>query len=453
MAGATCSAAGAFYIANQFDEPMDITPKLDPVVVVGGGVMGSSIASALSERGRDVLLIDESHPLRSSWGDSRGLQNRYYGVFLDMVKRSGKLWHQLQAENQTAGDSNTLIYPCCNFHAQPKDGSSYKRQSITPIKDLTEVKERFKGLVVPPNCDSYLDPNCAIISAKDCVDAFQNKVERKGGAIRHMERVEKVDRQRKVIQMGDGEEIKYSKLVLASGPWTNKVLRSASLPLLPIFVSAELTLYARPKEGEKLDHYTHPNMPVTLGVVDLPVPDKDVETNPLRRFYVYCVPMLPGENKVKGVKIGVHMQGELMNTDDFVPKEGTSPSDLNGDVFYHRRAIRYSQPQDDEVDPLLHQVIVEFGKKMYPGLEIEDPLYIARCLYTSSTDLKFVIGSHPVDENVFVATGFRGEGFKFAPVVGECVAEMVLESEGGQPAGALTQQMRDEFSLSRFFSG
>jgi glycine/D-amino acid oxidase-like deaminating enzyme len=47
------------------------------------------------------------------------------------------------------------------------------------------------------------------------------------------------------------------------------------------------------------------------------------------------------------------------------------------------------------------------------------------CIYTLSPDRHFVIDLHPEHSNVAVATGFSGHGFKFAPAVGEMLADLV----------------------------
>ena len=49
------------------------------------------------------------------------------------------------------------------------------------------------------------------------------------------------------------------------------------------------------------------------------------------------------------------------------------------------------------------------------------------CLYTTTPDEHFVIGRHPAYENVVVACGFSGHGFKFVPVVGEILADLALD--------------------------
>jgi sarcosine oxidase len=49
----------------------------------------------------------------------------------------------------------------------------------------------------------------------------------------------------------------------------------------------------------------------------------------------------------------------------------------------------------------------------------------AVCLYTNTPDEHFWIDRHPSHANVIVASPCSGHGFKFAPVVGEIVADLV----------------------------
>ncbi len=48
-----------------------------------------------------------------------------------------------------------------------------------------------------------------------------------------------------------------------------------------------------------------------------------------------------------------------------------------------------------------------------------------QCLYTLTPDEHFVLGLHPDSPSVAVACGFSGHGFKFAPVIGEILADLV----------------------------
>ena len=53
--------------AAQATSPRDV----EPVIVVGGGVMGRCTAWRLALAGERVVLLDETNPCRGSWGETR----------------------------------------------------------------------------------------------------------------------------------------------------------------------------------------------------------------------------------------------------------------------------------------------------------------------------------------------------------------------------------------------
>ena len=55
------------------------------------------------------------------------------------------------------------------------------------------------------------------------------------------------------------------------------------------------------------------------------------------------------------------------------------------------------------------------------------------CMYTNTPDEHFVIARHPAHEQVIVACGFSGHGFKFAPVVGEILADLAADGGTSHP--------------------
>jgi glycine/D-amino acid oxidase-like deaminating enzyme len=60
------------------------------------------------------------------------------------------------------------------------------------------------------------------------------------------------------------------------------------------------------------------------------------------------------------------------------------------------------------------------------------------CLYENSPDGHFVIDTHPHCEHVVLACGFSGHGFKFAPVIGEVLADLALTGSSRLPVKFLT---------------
>ncbi len=55
------------------------------------------------------------------------------------------------------------------------------------------------------------------------------------------------------------------------------------------------------------------------------------------------------------------------------------------------------------------------------------------CLYTNTPDLNFVIDVHPAVPGVAFASACSGHGFKFAPVIGEILADLALGTPPSQP--------------------
>ena len=56
------------------------------------------------------------------------------------------------------------------------------------------------------------------------------------------------------------------------------------------------------------------------------------------------------------------------------------------------------------------------------------------CLYTISPDQNFIldfVSGH--DNNVVMATGFSGHGFKFASVIGEIMANLAIDGKTALP--------------------
>eukprot|EP00662_Eupelagonemidae_sp_cell21_P046941 gene46941-26616_t len=68
----------------------------------------------------------------------------------------------------------------------------------------------------------------------------------------------------------------------------------------------------------------------------------------------------------------------------------------------------------------------DWAREHLPGLRADAPAHSYRCPYTSTEDGEWIVGRHPAADDVFIAAAFSGEGFKFAPAVGEAIADLAL---------------------------
>lgn len=68
------------------------------------------------------------------------------------------------------------------------------------------------------------------------------------------------------------------------------------------------------------------------------------------------------------------------------------------------------------------------------------------CLYTMTPDGHFVIGRPPGCGRVVYAAGLSGHGFKFAPVIGEILADLATRGTSPHPIAFLSPE---RFAASR----
>jgi len=167
--------------------------------------------------------------------------------------------------------------------------------------------------------------------------------------------------------------------VCTPGPWALRVLAELNLPLT---VTRQVVAWAPIKDGVRL-------------------PTWAVETP--EETYFYGFPELEGAGEAK------------------------LASHAKGPVFDPTFAARDTSSADDaELAPVFPYLL---------GLEST----VSRrqmCLYTNTPDDHFVIDSLPGGDGVYAA-GFSGHGFKFAPVIGEILADFLEFGETPHPIGFL----------------
>jgi sarcosine oxidase/N-methyl-L-tryptophan oxidase len=117
-----------------------------------------------------------------------------------------------------------------------------------------------------------------------------------------------------------------------------------------------------------------------------------------------------------GVKIGRHDGGQPINAEMPLEPFGTYPED--------------------------EQDVVQFTKRNFSGKLKHRQGKV--CTYTMTPDEDFIIDLLPSHENIIVACGFSGHGFKFSSVVGEILSQLAINGE--------TKWDISNFSIKRFRS-
>jgi len=306
-----------------------------------------------------------------------------------------------------------------------------------------EASAKFPQLFMTPAEEALWSPAGRVLVVSNIMNALSRQLDSAGVTILEDCTVQSVDRNGRVVVTEDGETWRYTTaLVVAAGPWMNQVLGRCGLAPLPVAVSNEQTVEFGSKAGcEEATRWG--NMP-QFSWTDAGYKGRK-DDGSVRYFY-----SVPHTDHDLGVKVGFHRQGRFLSTHEFV-----LPDQLRTCLhdFPHTRKT----PEEAHVttlDDWAMEQTKDFVRQHLPMVDSEAIKTHMRCLYQCTPDLQMIVGPHPDDNDVIVATGFSGSGFQFAPAVGCFVANKVAEMAGRVVGDAevatLCHMMDAKFSPKRF---
>lgn len=364
------------------------------VIVIGLGVMGGAAAYHCARRGARVLGLDANafgHELGSSHGATRAIRETYFEApdYVPLVQRSFDMWRDLERDSgRPLLSAKGAVYVATLGHKMLEGvvssaelhGIGYERLSSR------EANQRFPGFAVPAGWEAVYEGRGGVLQAHDCQKAHVD-LARSLGAILHFGEAA-------LSWRGDGGNYTVTtdqdrhtapKLILTLGPWACELLVDLGLPLtgrrIPI-------IHFEPKERSRYDAEK-------MSVYFWATPEG-----------IYAgFPYFDGE----GVKIVRHDRSETCTPSTV--RRDTDTSDVE-------EVARFA----DKYMPFANGGV----RRSLVGL------------YTMTPDSHFVIDRHPELPGLVYATGCSGHGFKFAPVIGEVLADLVLDGATVQPIGFLS---------------
>ena len=353
------------------------------VLVVGGGVMGLSIAFQLARRGKaGVVLLETGQPGRGESGKSTAILRQHYSHALTArLAKHGIEFFSSEFRELTGSDpghkrTGMLVV------AGPKDGArlrlNVERLSEAGIETKLLSAKDLKGVSFDAAWEestvAAFEPDAGYVNPWSVLKGLEAGCRQAGVEVRTGERVTALSLHNgRVVGVRTSRGlVSAGTVVLAAGPWSAKLARSAGLKLpLKVTRPQVASYYFGDARGRGLvfadlgrDAYWLPN-PGGLTLVggldlrkDAPVADPD-------RAPEHLEPRMIGE-------------------------------------FRRRVAGR----------------VPSFASAIYRGG------YGA--LYTLSPDLHPLVGRSGL-EGLVLAVGFSGHGFKLSPAVGLAVAELVAD--------------------------
>ncbi len=353
-------------------------------IIIGGGIVGVSTACVLAGRGMRVLLLERyapAHEHGSSHGDSRMIRFDYEeNVYVEMAARAFRAWGDLSKRLGRPVFRQTGI---CNLAPADADVldvlETRLRDCELPYERLagSAFIRRFPQLNLARTSEAIYQPDSAVLFADEVVRSLWDCAREDGADTLAETEVVSVDPgdDRVEVAASYGRSWSGTYLVLATGGWTGRWLDALGIDT-SLVVTRELLAYFPQAGSVPHEAGAMPN------VIDYHTPDP-----------FYCVPQV----RVPGVKAGCHRTGRIVEADDA-----------------------------EEVDRANLAAVQEFIGRRCPHLN-RDPVAVKHCLYTNSADYHFILDRHPEHDNVVLAAGFSGHGFKFGPVLGEILAARLFD--------------------------
>lgn len=359
-------------------------------IVIGIGAMGSAACWQLARAGRRVLGLEQfslAHDRGSSHGQTRLIRRAYFEHpdYVPLVQRAYELWEELE---DLSGRS--LLHRCGLLLAGTPDSRllcgvrAAAAQHRLDLEELlqTDVERRFPGVALRPDQVAMFEPGAGYLLVEDCVRAQARLAAQLGAILRFDEPVRRWHADDDAIRVHTDRGV-YSaeRLILTAGAWSQDLLSALQLPLE---VQRRMQLWFGVTDAR-----------YTVGA-GFPAFAIEVESG-----FFYGFPAIePG-----CMKVAEHL-GRQPNA---------HPERLDRDLH------------DADVTE-----VRQFIRRHLPGVSTSVVRHSA-CMYTMTPDEHFVVDRTPDDPRIVFAAGFSGHGFKFAPIVGQVLAELAIEGRTREP--------------------
>lgn len=357
------------------------------VAILGAGIFGVTASLALRRRGHHVTLLDPGpipHPLAESTDISKVVRLDYgadeaYMALMETALEGWQRWNAAWGEPLYHATGVTFLT------RSPMEQGGFERESHDMLLrrghrperlDPAAIRARFPAWNADAFVDGYWSPEGGWAESGRVVAQLAREAEAEGVRLLAGQAFERLhERGSRVAGLVTREGVlEADRVVVAAGAWTGH--------LLP-FLAPHLR-----SVGQPVFHLL-PDDPWPYQADRFPVFGADIA-----RTGYYGFPA----NAEGIVKIANHGVGRAMHPES--PERVVTP--------------------DEEAR------LRDFLRVTFPGLADAPIAYRRVCVYGDTWDEHFWIAPDPGREGLVVAAGGSGHGFKFAPVLGDLIADATL---------------------------
>ncbi|KAI0343725.1 FAD dependent oxidoreductase [Trametopsis cervina] len=394
--------------------------KDSKIVIVGAGVFGLSTAEHLLKRGyTSVTILDRSNvlpaPDAASCDINKIVRSSYSDPFYTELARDAmELWKDRNLWGDTYHECGVFVvanggnesYADGAYHNDIKFGARIKDllspAEIQPIFPPGVKTSSFEGFA------SYINLDGGWANASQGISLLIDRVTNLGAQVipgkAVTELVKDSHGRTSGVRCADDSAYEAELVVIASGSWT-----PSSFPQLELYNNClatgqtVATIQLTAEEAE-----TYRKCPVVL----------DFRTG----FYIFPPNV---DNKVK---FALHGSGFLHR-----PSAPDGPSTPRTKLSDGDDGLRIPREAVKDMRTYLSQIYPELAQKPFDSTRL--------CWYNDSTDDDWVIGFHPSDPGVMLATSGSGHAYKFLPNIGRLVADAI--------EGKLGEDLVKKFAVDR----
>ncbi len=342
--------------------------------------MGLAAARSLVQAGRQVTLVERGplpNPLASSM-DRHRLIRFMYGQshgYAAMVAEAYPAWERLWA------DLGRIHYaPTGQLLAGPADDPwvAGSRRSLAALNiamaelDRRAIRRRFPLVDAAATDYALYSPTAGALLADRICQDLAAWLGEAGVELRPGTEVREIDPARGQVRLADGTQLQGEPLVVTAGVWTSRLLPALAPRLTP---SRQAVLYVDPP-------------PALAGLWQTTTMLTDVLTGEASSVF-YAVPPVGGT----AIKFGDHCFSK------------------SGDVDADRTATK------DEIAR-----VMAAARRRLRDADAYRITEARTCFYTLSPEERFI--AEATGPTITLA-GFSGHGFKFGPLIGERLAEVI----------------------------
>lgn len=364
------------------------------LIIVGGGIMGLLTAYYASNYSKKIIILEKrtvGNKFAASSGYSRSVRNDYLDPFYScLAAESQKMWRDLEVVTGQKFIIKNGCFNIANEKVTTNLDETYAQKSYQILKKLGfetkyyKNKRMLKKAYPQFNADiGCLDVDAGFLYIPDIISGLKKVLKNRGVKIFENCEVKKIikNKNNRIVYTKQNKIFESRNISITVGGWSLEMLdkiegaRWLKLPIIPI--DQQLDYFEVPKKNKYL--FSYKKMPVfaylDVGIYGHPIYKKSPGLK-----VAYFDPM--GAKLTKSV-FNPEKQNQIKNNLDFI-------------------------------------------KKCLPDIKKIKIIKQEFNYYDMTPDNNFVVDELPGVKNIFIAAGFCGTGFKFAPIIGKVLAEKIF---------------------------